>query len=444
MVALVDPNNRFSPLILDTVGASKARKKRSKESHMDGVTFESPPRKRFKAIATSPQISTLTMEPAPALASIALSPQKAEVETRDASVQTDEVVSLVEDVATTALEIVDAPKLAPSEYSLENLDIAVVNVHEPYEPEAGDKIRNPDSWLTAKMKGLFDKVADSVYWKVKSIAHKVRSSFVQTEYELLMALNDPNQQIRAWKSWTSIANSKPREQLYGLSNGLIRSVILDPVLGFLWNEGIKRSDAFNTLEILKAVPDILFEDLNRLNSVINVELEPLLSKAAVVLRDVDYSNIHYLEQLEGELHDAVGMLELQTSKLVISGLDNVEGVHEAISKKLKSMKTENFPSFQSAFDARFKVSFLDVKRDEAFKFGSDLAKKVSSVRTELSAILLDLPKATVADKKRRIHAYTEKLLEYKKFAIELLRLNKIFVDDFERKLALPASRATMG
>ena len=84
---------------------------------------------------------------------------------------------------------------------------------------------------------------------------------------------------------------------------------------------------------------------------------------------------------------------------------------------------------------------MDKKRDEAFAFGSDLAKKVVSIRREIKLAMRDLPIDTVANRKRRIHVLTEKILEFRRFARELLDLNKTFVADFQTAVNRRDTRA---
>lgn len=466
--AIFDPNNRFSPLLVEGVKASrtgKSKRKKSEtpvESRVASPSVGSFSGKAFRPIMTppltpyvvaSPTFTPLVVAPQAVKAELSdASMQTVAVSTRTMGTQTDEIAAVAVATAKPVIDTIAASKpIVVEEYPLDDLDIAVVDVSEradstlaesePYAADAGDKVRNPDSWVTSTLKNALNGVSDAVYWKARSIGKYVQTSvFGQTEYELLMALNDPNQQVRVWKSWTSLGNDMPREQLYGLSNGLIRSVIIDPLLG-LWNEGIKRTGAFNTLEILKAVPDILYGELSRLSVVIESELEPTIRKAVTVLKDANYSNIHYLQQLEQELHDAVNMLDFQTSKLVVSGLDNVEGMHEAISKRLKTLKAEGFPILTPEMDRRYKVSFLDKKRDEAFKFGSDLAKKVSLIRSEVKTAMRDLPTDTASDRKRRINILTEKILDFRRFSRELLDLNKTFVADFQDAVKRKDTRA---
>ena len=327
-------------------------------------------------------------------------------------------------------------------FSLKNVDVEILDdiqqlgAPAPYREGAGNSARYPDNWVTSKVNQALSEVSNKVYWTARSCGKYVRSCFYQTEYELLMALEDPNQQIRATKSWFGIGNSKPREELYGLSNGTVRSVVLDPLLGLLWNEGIKRSDCFNVLEILKAVPDILYGELFHLFGMLNVEIESAISNAVVVLQDQDYDNPYYLTQLENELVTLIDRIEIKTAKLTIKTFDNAKGSHEAVSKKLRKMVKEAFPALTPEDNTRYKVDFLDKKRDEAFEFGSKIALQASSIQKEVSKKLLRMPASSIAEKKKRVQMLAQALIDFRSFSKELLEDNKAFLEEFQRKLNL--------
>ncbi len=340
-------------------------------------------------------------------------------------------------------------------YPLNDLQVAVIDVstdanpnlaeYAPYVEGAGKKVSNPDGWLTTKMKGGFEAVSDLIYWNARSVATTVSSWFGQTEYQLLMAIDDPNQQIRATKTRTSLFSPTggEREQLYGLSSGVIRSVLLDPFFSFVWNEGFKRADRFNTLELLKVVPYILLDELERVNTGMQAMIEPLLKQAATVLKDPNYGNMDYLTELEQELRDAITTLEVQAAKLAISGKDNAEGTHEAVSKKLKAMKRADFAHFTQEDDRRYRVSYLDLKRDEAFRFGSRTSHAATNMQESISREFISLPNTSVEDKKRRIQVLAQHISDFRNHAAEQIGANKIFLADIKRHLAQSISKDTV-
>lgn len=412
-------NNRFSPLLF----LEEEQAKTSKSQIGTKIRSNSPGSRQegrsFQPIQPFSTISPLT----PPLTPVALTPTSVKVEQFAKPVMVDQAVQY------------SFEDLAPDvQYPLDTKDIIVMNPdlapqgapeRLPYDEHAG-ALPSKDGYITRALKFF----ADTLYWSAYTTQQSIRSFFTQTEHELLLALGDPNQQVRVSRSWIF---GGPREQLFGLSNGLIHTILVNWPKIF-YQEKFPRSDRFNTLALLQVVPHVICDKVQEVTQETSQRLETVIRKAAVVLTDPEgYDNKIYLDKLEKEMVDALREVTIATAQFTVNKLDHVKPSFEKAAVALNAAIERNFPYGGSHEDLeRYHIDTLKIIMERSFRMGSDIALEVIKVQDKIIDQFLSMPATTLNDRKARVHFLAEQLINLREFSLNKVDQFHVLLENLDK------------
>lgn len=283
-------------------------------------------------------------------------------------------------------------------------------------------------------KGL-NNIALWGYWTTVKVAHSVRSFFYQSEYELLLALCDPAQEVRVSQTWFF---SRDRELLYGISKsrpkeanpnasylgrffgGLVSFAVNFPryildTAKMWYYEGVifKRWPQFNALALVQVVPFVAGERIEKVTANLQEHIQVVLQKLNPVKERLDYLGDSQLQYYEAWCKEALEAAYNKTCEFVTTDVGTADPLFKMVEKKFSEILNTHFSAHDSYFNKRFKISSLKVNAEQVFAIGNSVAKKIREMRDvylEKYSPLEDTRENKIA----RIKAYQELLQQTSK------------------------------
>lgn len=286
--------------------------------------------------------------------------------------------------------------------------------------------------------GIFSRFSRSVAGvmsnKIAGWIHSTRTFFYQTEYELLVALKDPNQTIRTSKSWFF---GGERECLWGARYSNPVHAILLNIPKRLYYQGFLRSalaTAFNyskteLLELTKVIPSVIKDRAQALADYYSKQVVYLTTEATVILeKGDDYQNCNYLKDLRARLNGVLvahvgDVAEMTTSKTSETKTLFIQ-VQKAIERKFDQIYPNGHDHLEQV-DAR--KMFLT----KAFYIADDMSQKASAALEKVRNILAQDAKVIIGDKAVRANYLKEHIQQITQILLDLRAAEKLTFQAFE-------------
>lgn len=352
-------------------------------------------------------------------------------------------------VATQTLEEAPVKDKASTKYDFQNLDFQVLSLKDgveydcdlpemqPYLEKAGERFVKEQRRAQNFLFRALDSVEKTIYWSASNLVNYVRTTFSQTENEILRAMCDPSNEVRVSNSWFF---GGAREKLYMISHksGFQNAFFNTPK--WIWYEGLSSiftSEQTNVLNIYRVLPHVLKERVADVERKLSTEVESLARKAITVLNDPEYNNVDYLAEIEGDLKKALHRHLHETSELIIHKQGEIKSKMKKVQIALQDKIERCFPDGGSFITtARDKIDNIKAFSDRFFKIGDAIAQEAILAHNRVIDETLDHFRGNSLEaRKGRIQLLTRELLQLRSEVKKQLERFESTVADFSEILS---------